>query len=930
MHLFSFDQGRCHTLTMLLLFQVMSSGHKFVSSAYWFVSHGGTNQDNCGSWTAPCQTLRYAVRVSNDNDEIYVDYAGGRPYMECENRTYDTSSINLNKSLSIFGRHGRALIVCIKRSTLFRVQNGKWRIIKISLHNLTLKSTGAAVDCREATGFALTIENLTIKDDLQGVYSKTSVNCFINILNSILEGTKTGGIVLTCSNLTANIKNSIFRSSPVILKTVYRKIYENETSKFLVFVENTVFDGERILLHSSLLEIKPYAIVFNATILNTTFIDHYSETTAYQKHVPLLLRDQSVRNRILTVVSMKNINVENNVNRLSAVSCTVLSTAGNSFKVQIINSTFRNNSVALFLSLIYSGKHLYSTSNNSPQWIPVMVKNNLFIDNGRRNLIGISPILLGKGRYLMISCRFYDNRMGKDPSQAIMKVLGTTRVIFKNCRFKNWQSDTAATQFYVQGTSPVYFKGENLFLFNALNMGQTVFMRSSLKTNSLLFIKGNFTIVCPHGYTLTFEKHCIVQGSYIVCRYLYVQCNECPPKTYTLERSIFTNTNSNDVQCMQCPRGGICSGGILSSQPNFWGYRSHSSITFAQCPPGYCCNLSHCPTYKGCQGNRTGTLCGRCLKGMSDSLLSTSCTLNGNCSLRVFIPSAIALLIVYLIFFLFHNDINRFFKESLHIYGGIFGRRHLQSAKRRSSGLLKIFFYYYQVFHLLRSVVGRGKRNIFLTKLEDDVLRVVHLIPVDFSSFTCPFPNLQPIQKELIIHSIGYCLLVLLGLVFLFTKIILMSLRRHENVDNELTMLVRNFSSLPSSSTFKSRIFSAYTYVALLMYASSTKLCLSLLHCVRIGDDDVLFLDGNVKCYQPFQYVLIGYVTSSVLPFCLVPVLGAYLLKTDQISVAQFCFSCLIPLPFCCFWSYLLVKNYINRKRGLNESQKPSFSRFLQ
>jgi hypothetical protein len=48
---------------------------------------------------------------------------------------------------------------------------------------------------------------------------------------------------------------------------------------------------------------------------------------------------------------------------------------------------------------------------------------------------------------------------------------------------------------------------------------------------------------------------------------------------------------------------------------------------------------------------------------------------------------------------------------------------------------------------------------------------------------------------------------------------------------------------------------------------------------------------------------------SSILPFCLVPVLGSYPLKLNRISVAQFCLACILPLPFCFYWSYLLVRN---------------------
>ena len=35
----------------------------------------------------------------------------------------------------------------------------------------------------------------------------------------------------------------------------------------------------------------------------------------------------------------------------------------------------------------------------------------------------------------------------------------------------------------------------------------------------------------------------------------------------------------------------------------------------------------------------------------------------------------------------------------------------------------------------------------------------------------CPFQKFRPIEKTVILHSIGYCLLALLGLLFIFTKV---------------------------------------------------------------------------------------------------------------------------------------------------------------
>ena len=90
-----------------------------------------------------------------------------------------------------------------------------------------------------------------------------------------------------------------------------------------------------------------------------------------------------------------------------------------------------------------------------------------------------------------------------------------------------------------------------------------------------------------------------------------------------------------------------------------------------------------------------------------------------------------------------------------------------------------------------------------------------------------------------------------------------------------------------------------------------------------------MFIDGTIECYAAYQYFLAGYVVFSILPFCLVPVLGSYLLTLGRISVLQFCIACIFPLPFCCFWMYLLLKNSSLRYNSVdntNSSEETSSS----
>ena len=70
----------------------------------------------------PCHTRRHAVKMSKDSDQIHIDSAKGRPYLECENVTESKCSIELNKTISFHGINGRPTIKCKKYCKLFVIK----------------------------------------------------------------------------------------------------------------------------------------------------------------------------------------------------------------------------------------------------------------------------------------------------------------------------------------------------------------------------------------------------------------------------------------------------------------------------------------------------------------------------------------------------------------------------------------------------------------------------------------------------------------------------------------------------------------------------------------------------------------------------------------------------------------------------------------
>ena len=879
-------------------------------SACWFVSQWGTDLNTCGNWSMSCRTIRHAVKMSKDGDQIHIDSAKGRPYMECENVTESTCSIELNKTISFHGRNGRPTIKRKRSCRLFVVKNSNLNVPKVGFYNLVFTSTFNVAECSMAAGFQLVIENTTIMDSLFGIHSKNSENCFININNSTFRENKDGAIWLKCNNLTAQITNSIFQKNPTLLQTIYNQEYPNHWQTFQVFVRNSVFDGQYTRVRNNLFSIKPYATILNISIWDSLFVNHHGLSS-------LLISNHNSNKRIGTYISLRNIRVENNLNaEMAAVILKTTFIKDSPFKVEILNSAFKNNSAALHIGV--NGKHEGVSTLK-----PTVIYNNTFTQNfnGEDLLNFVPAIYIHKGKHQVTSCRFYDNKAEKSPYAAVVTVSEETFVTFKDCYFENRQTASAATQFYARAYSSIHFKGKNTFNMLALNQGQAIFTRIPSGTRTKLITRTNFKILCPKWYILKSQKTCKSYEHAMTCTYMYITCEKCPPKTYALERSQFIFNSTKNIKCTQCPRGGNCVSGIVKALPNFWGYKTNASITFAQCPPGYCCNSKDCVSYNSCHGNRTGTLCGRCPVGMSDSLFGSQCTPNTECSTSLFIPGAVAMLVAYLIFFLYHEEIVSVVGKSLFGSLKVFRRReqtgtNLESTK---SGLLKVIFYYYQVVSLLRSTVGPQNGNEIVGKLRDDVSSVLNMVLVNVPSFSCPVKNLHPVQKAAILHSVGYCLLGLLGIIYLtdFAFRFVLKCRRPNLI--EMRSLIAN-GAQQHRSKFTARIASAFTYISLLMYASSAQLCLSLLHCVPVGDEQVLFLDGNIRCYQTFQYYILVYVVSSVFPFCLVPVLGSYLLKMDRIFVWQFCVACMFPLPFCCFWTYLLLKDYRTRKKSSNDT----------
>lgn len=839
-----------------------------------FVSHRGHNGKNCGNLTLPCHSVRYAVKISSDNDVIHIDFADGKPYKECENISpNENHTIMLDKSLVFYGFNGRAVLHCIQTYSFFEISSPLHTTSKVVFFGLSIASRGAVIYGLDGD-FELKFNFCDIHTSFYFINADT-MSCSIQILNSNILSYK-DLIWAHCVNLTVRLDGSWFYSCPIRLWSGGIRTYPKPETN--IHIHNCTFNMTRrpgSLPCNALVAITLGNLVCNVTIMSSKFVNFYDLTNEASG---LTIFSFLERNR--TTIVLDGLHFEN-IHCSTAVIFIDLVKNKNAklFNVGLLNSMFVNTTKALQMNI--DGSRLIPIPTDF-----ITFRNNTFISTrgafGRHGLI-----YLYGGFYRLSSCHFFHNVPVKDIAYPLFLIDNSVMVTFENCSYESYP------------IAEINRNNSNMFYIISYQS-----MKHSVN------IKGNLTISCPQGYTMIMKTDCYKDRNSTVCSLFLVACEQCRVNTYSLLRGESHNNKSNHITCQECPVGSSCSEGQITSKKNFWGYKSKRRITFLQCPPKYCCdNINHCEHYNSCYGNRNGVLCGECASGMSESLFDTECKPNKDCKSVIFWVGVGVYLILYLLFFLYQEDAfrlvqTRFFSRI------IFSSRNGQKAKLGS--LLKIVFYYYQVVRLFRnSVESEGKVPI-LDKIDNFFSRAVNFLTISFPSFECPIQDLRPVNKAIIVHSEGLTLLVLLCVLYFSTILYKMfqKIRNRfalraiaadtETIDPTLN-LVHN--------SFLDRISGAFTYISLLMYASSTSLCLSLLHCVPIDNSLVLFLDGNIKCFQTFQKIVFAYMIFSIVPFCLVPVFGSYLLMLNRISVPQFCLACVIPFPFCCYWSYLLVRN---------------------
>ena len=429
--------------------------------------------------------------------------------------------------------------------------------------------------------------------------------------------------------------------------------------------------------------------------------------------------------------------------------------------------------------------------------------------------------------------------------------------------------------------------------------------------------------------------------------------------------------------CIECPHGANCTAGVIAL-PNYWGHTiAGHMLEFLRCPEGYCCNQAPCEGIDHCASNREGTLCGRCMKGFTESLITSQCISDHACSDWWIIPLfslwtfTIALIIV------FGQDIVQISKTCWNHMKSRISREQTiaksndtnKEGELNSRDDIEIEFTEVSpsssehseiILDTMHSIVTQTSNlkvpilwGALTMQREDKVespgshkylqimfyyLQDAALLQVDLALASTIITPIQKLRQLLLNVSQLAVDLIDLGLnlcpipgwtpvtklltknltgLFVFGYIFAMY--------GVVTVVCKFFRSKENflKAYWYPRLTVAAIFSILLFYLQIANVAFSLQHCIKSGDHLILLMDGTVSCGQQWQILVFFSTLNWVIGITGVLMFLPGLLELRLIGVSQFFLSCLMPIPMLIYW---LIKFYKDQmKPPISEDKVPAW-----
>ena len=156
-------------------------------------------------------------------------------------------------------------------------------------------------------------------------------------------------------------------------------------------------------------------------------------------------------------------------------------------------------------------------------------------------------------------------------------------------------------------------------------------------------------------------------------------------------------------------------------------------------------------------------------------------------------------------------------------------------------GIFTLIASFYQIKQLMKVDVQHKHSTdfLFVTFITDSLN--LEIVAVTYSSY-CPMSNLDAVSKIFIKTYLLTATLLIACLISYFVSAILHFFR---------SSLGRLSSLKPSD-----RLGVCFIHLLMLTYKNMASASLLLLNCVEVADNQVLFIKGDMKCYQWWQILI--------------------------------------------------------------------------
>ena len=139
----------------------------------------------------------------------------------------------------------------------------------------------------------------------------------------------------------------------------------------------------------------------------------------------------------------------------------------------------------------------------------------------------------------------------------------------------------------------------------------------------------------------------------------------------------------------------------------------------------------------------------------------------------------------------------------------------------------------------------------------------------------------QQYQKTLIKSVFGPCVMLLLLILYLVLK--------YSSLLNPSCLSFYN-----SATTY---LIQTFLLVFLMSYQQIITGAFTLVQCIQVHEDKVLYIQGNIQCYTWWQIAINIFLALNIFPILLVLSHFPFQLKNKKISSKHFLLLCVFPIP---------------------------------